>query len=276
MLGLGLKKRFGTLRNELRLGWHNRMRRPNLFDLSSPERVGAIYHQPSDMCETDRIMLYALARGLRPVHALEIGSRWGGSARIITNAMEENGVGRLVGIDPETTAFRARKKDLHHRFTLVEGYSPEAIPRALEAVDSDAFDFVFIDALHTHDAARDDFLGVLPHLSPGAHILFHDAYHQGIDQAITDIVAAHDELFDLGFVTRNPSIGEPVAYQGLRLVRQGDVDGRELIASAYRHADRAPPVFHAALRNYDQFANRIGKGISEDERKTLSAFGIGS
>ena len=102
-LGLGLRKNFRKIRNEMSFFIENKFRRRNLYDLRTPERVGCIYHVPSDMEIADRLMLFALVRGLRPNRALEIGVRWGNSARIITNAMEENGVGKLVaelGVHP--------------------------------------------------------------------------------------------------------------------------------------------------------------------------------
>ncbi len=269
MFGFGIRGKMAILKNNVRLAIKNRLLKPNLFDLKTSERIGVVYHQPSDMCETDRIMLYALVRGLRPKYAMEIGARWGGSARIITNAMQENGIGALVGIDPEPKAFRAKTDDLHHRYTLISGYSPEIIPEAMNSIDNHALDFVFIDALHTHDAVRADFLGVLPFLSPNAHILLHDTFHQGIDKAINDVVNENENLIDLGFITRNPYIGEIVSYQGLRLIRVGKVDSHEVIGESYERLNLKRPIFHYAFRNYDEFSNRIGKGASNEEIETI-------
>jgi len=269
MFGFGLKQKWHSFQNEMQYAVKNIVYRPRLFNLSTAERIGVVYHQPSDMCETDRIMLYALIRGLRPKYAIEIGVRWGGSARIITNAMQENNIGNLVGIDPEPKAFRANLRELHDRYTLIEGYSPQVIPEAVRSLDTKAVDFVFIDALHTHDAVRDDFIGILPFLSPNAHILFHDTYHQGIDKAISKVIGDNKNLYDLGFITRNPDIGELVSYQGLRLVRVGNVDSHKLIEDAYECSSLKKPIFHDAIRNYDDFSNRIGKGATEEEMKTI-------
>ena len=96
MFRLGIRSKAIALRRNIEYGLRNRVLRPRLFNLRTSERVGVIYHQPSDLCETDRVMLYALVRGLRPKYAIEIGVRWGESARIITNAMQENGVGPLL------------------------------------------------------------------------------------------------------------------------------------------------------------------------------------
>jgi predicted O-methyltransferase YrrM len=248
-LGLGLRAKASRLRDELRFFVSNNIRRPNLFELNSPERVGVVYNEPSDMCPTDRLMLYALVRGLRPVRALEIGARWGGSARIITNAMEENGIGKLAGIDPLTSQFRAAPRDLHGRYTLIEGFSPKAIPAAVEQLGGN-LDFVFVDGLHIYDAARADFEGCIPFLADGAHVLFHDTYHQGIDRAVRDVID-RGGFVDCGFLTRNPVVKTPVSGQGLRLVRFGAVNSEALIGEAYTRTNLPIPPFADDLKNHD-------------------------
>lgn len=264
MFKLGLKNKLKNFKSEVVIAYRNILLKPKLFNLQSDERIGVVFHEPSDMCLTDRVMLYALVRGLRPISALEIGSRWGGSAKIITNAMEENGVGKLIGIDPDIKAFRAKSLHLHNRFEFLEGYSPQSIPDAIKRLGNKSLDFVFIDGLHTYNAVLADLNGCLPYLSSGAHILLHDTYHQGIDRAVKQVISENYQLIDLGFITRNPNVHEPVAYQGLRLIRFGEVDSYKLISEAYLKAG-SQPIFDNALRNYDQFANRIGKGATQEE-----------
>lgn len=254
-LGLGLRATLRRGREEF-LRTLREFRKPNLYDLSSPSRVGCIYREPNDMCETDRLMLFALVRGLRPNFALEIGARWGNSARIITNAMEENGVGRLIGIDPFPEAFSARPRELHGRYTLLKGYSPQAIPEAAKTIGHQ-FEFVFIDALHIYDAVLADFRGCLPHLADGAHVLFHDAYHQGVAEAIGTALAENLAFNDCGLITRDASIGFPVSYGGMRLLRKGGVDSKELISAAYQRNNHTPPPFSREVWNYDPYYNRL-------------------
>ncbi len=240
--------------------------RPRLYNLNTSERVGVIYHHPTDMCETDRLMLFALVRGLRPNRALEIGSRWGGSARIITNAMEENGFGQLIGIDPNSKVFRARQQHLHRRYALIAGYSPQAIPLAVEKLGGN-LDFVFIDGLHIYDAALADFRGCLPYLADGAHVVIHDAFHQGVAQAVQQGLEENPEFIDCGFITRNATPDVPVAYQGLRLVRKGPVQTEKLISEIYTRHRQTPPPFSCDVWNYDIHYNRLSaEELAEAQR----------
>lgn len=256
-MGLGLKSIVTDKTNDLIFWFKNIFFRPNLFNLNTPERIGATYFQPSDMCETDCGMLYSLVRGLRPDNALEIGARWGGSARIITNAMEDNNHGFLVSIDPEVKTFRVKPKELHGRHCLIEGFSPDITPEAAKKCDG-KLDFVFIDALHIYDAVVADFEGVIPFLSDGSHVLFHDAYHQGVAGAISDVISKDSRFIDCGFITRNPVLGEPVAYQGMRLVRFNTLSDEVLIEQAYKRSSQQVPEFATKYWNYDDYAIRAG------------------
>ena len=260
-MGLGLRKKAESARKNITYWLFNTFKRPSLYDIGSAERIGVVYHEPSDMCFTDRIMMYALVRGLRPQRALEIGARWGGSARIMTAAMEDNGTGKLVGLDPAPESFRAKPNQLYERYSLVAGYSPDDTGIAVKKLDG-PLDFVFIDALHTYDAVLADFRGVLPYLGAQAYVLFHDTYHQGINEAINKILSENPDFADCGFITRNPYVGTPVSYQGLRLIRRGNIDGAGLIAEAYLNGGMEVPTFSGELWNYDEFANQIGKGVN--------------
>jgi len=255
-LGLGLRAKFAQLRREITYAAKNSLLRPRLFNLQTPERIGSIYREPSDMCLTDRIMLYALVRGLRPQRALEIGARWGGSATIITNSMQENGTGKLVGIDPAPEAFRAPQSALHGRYVLVTGYSPDAIPEAMKHLD-DKLDFAFIDGLHTYDAVSKDLGGIIPFLEDGAHVLLHDTYHQGIDAAVREACSTNTDLFDCGFLTREPTMWSPVSYQGLRLVRKGIVNSQRQIAEAYTRSKMPVPAWTSDHWNRDIYLDKI-------------------
>ena len=213
----------------------------------------------------DRIMLYALVRGLRPSTVLEIGVRNGSGARIIASALQDNDHGQAVGIDPAPELFRVPKRHLHGRYLCHTGFSPEATPIAVANLNGKV-DLLLIDALHTGDARYADFQGALPFLSDGAHIIFHGAYHQGVASAVDQIIREQPEFHDLGVLTRHPQMHYPVCYQGFRILRKGAVQPATImIEQAYRNAGQRPPPCHPALRNFDDFANRIGQGADLKE-----------
>lgn len=257
-MGLGIRNTLRRAAVEARYLWANTAGRPRLHRAGTPERLGVLYTEPSDMCIPDRVMLYALVRGLRPERVLEIGVRWGGGARIVSAALEDTGgPGRAIGIDPATEAFRVRPRELFGRYELVRGYSPGAIPEAVAKLGGEV-DLAIIDAMHTHDHALADFRGVAPHLAAGGHVLLHDTFHQGIDRAVAEVLDEHPGSVDCGFLTRYPNItAAPVAYQGLRLIRLGTPDSRELIAEAYRRSGRPAPEFSPDLLNWDHHWNLL-------------------
>lgn len=257
-LGWGLRSKWAHASHEMRIRWHNSIGRPRLYRSKTAERLGAIYFQPSDMCIPDRIMLYALIRGLRPYGVLEIGVRWGGGAKIIAAALEDSGgPGRAIGIDPAPEVFRGKPRDLFGRYELLRGYSPKAIPDAVAKLGR-PFDLVIIDAVHTHDHVLEDLKGAMPHVAIGGHILVHDAYHVGIDQAVSEVLAGHQASVDCGFLTRHPQIKDaPVAYQGLRLIRVGTRKSDDMISAAYQIAGHRPPSFSRELMNWDYYWNRV-------------------
>ena len=256
-LGWGLKSKWARATYEMRILWGNSVRRPQLYRSTTSERLGVIYSQPSDMCVPDRIMLYALVRGLRPDRVLEIGVRWGAGAKIIAAALEDcGGVGRAIGIDPAPEAFRARSRDLFGRYELLCGFSPGAIPNAVAKLGG-SLDLVIIDAMHTHDHVLADINGVLPHVTMGGHLLLHDAFHVRIDQAVTEVLTEHQSLVDCGFLTRFPEITDaPVAYQGLHLIRAGTRDSHDLIKNSYQIAGHPPPSLSGEFINWDCYLNR--------------------
>jgi hypothetical protein len=208
----------------------------------------------------DRIVLYGLIRGLKPETYLEIGVRWGGSARIVAAAMAANGYGRAVGLDPNLRAFRPTAAELKGRFELVEGYSPEDTGKAAERVGG-RLDFVLIDAVHTYSAVKTDLAGVAPYLGDGAYVLLHDAFHEGINAAVEEFLAANGDFSDLGIVSRDAKVGTPVSYMGLRLLRKGPERFSERLSEAHRRAGSQAPSPSRDVWDYDPYALRMGNPL---------------
>jgi predicted O-methyltransferase YrrM len=199
---------------EVRGGWPGR--------LSAAIMVGAEMEIP------ERLLLFSLIFGLKPRRCLEIGTFQGGSAAIICSAMDDNGFGRLICVDPHPRIPEQLWEEISHRSTLVQGPSPEVLSEARKAV-SDDFDFALIDGDHTYDGVLRDIEGTMGVLVSGAHMLFHDCHYYEVREAIDEAVSRHsNQLVDCGVlsVTENPAEdgeqeadSKQVIWGGLRLLR---------------------------------------------------------
>jgi len=187
--------------------------------------VPVIGYAPVKMAPAERLMLWSLAYTLRPSTYLEIGSLHGGSALIVASALDTLGApGRLALIEPEPQIAPEVWARLATRSTLVRGFSPGAIAEAVAAL-AEPVELAFIDGDHGYAGALADATGLLPHLAPGAYVLFHDCFFDDVRRAIDDFVAAHaDRVVDCGAITREvtseiTSDGRKVLWGGLRMLR---------------------------------------------------------
>jgi len=242
--------------NSLQTSWKDlktRVTSPHLYRMGSLERIGIVYRVPSEMTIDERLFLYVLIRGVRPDRVLEIGSRHGGSAAIIACALQDNGRGRVFGIDPGPD-ITVKPANFHGRFQLISRPSPAAIPEARQLAGG-PFDVVFIDGLHTHSQCAADLAGALPHAADGAYFLFHDAFHIGVSEAIREAVETDSRLHDCGYMCVQPYTQDPlVSYHGLRLLRfssQVVVNPGPLIERGYREVGLEPPITHPDLLDHD-------------------------
>ena len=196
-----------------------------LSDLGLQSRVEALLDAPAELLLPERLLLYALVRGLRPERCLEIGSHFGGSTTIIAGALDDVGGGVLVCVDPSPLG---TARDLvtdraprHDGSRLLTG----ALVEARATVDGD-FEFVFIDGDHTRAGVVCDVEGVLDFVAPGAHLLFHDSHYWEISAGIDDCVARHaDRLVECGTLSTlstEPIVapdGKTARWGGFRMLR---------------------------------------------------------
>lgn len=115
-------------------------------------------------------MAHAIVRSARPGVVVEVGS--GFSTRVLRGALDRNGVGTLVSIDPRP---RLEPEGVAHetRREPVQGVPVEYF----ESLSSDSV--LFIDSSHRVGSGTDVsylFLEVLPALRPGVLVHVHDVY----------------------------------------------------------------------------------------------------
>jgi predicted O-methyltransferase YrrM len=205
---------------------------------------------PALMLRPERVLLHALVRALRPVRVLEIGTHQGGSTLIMCAALDEVGAGRIVCVEPNPAFEPGTWAAVAHRASLIEGVSPDALGEAAEAARG-PFDFVFVDGDHTTEGVRRDIEGVLPLLSIGSYVVFHDAHYWQVAAAIEQSLAdSAGTLVDCGMLStedvreERAESGHPVAWGGLRMLRY-------LGPTAVHSAEITTSAQPVAIHDYD-------------------------
>jgi len=198
----------------------------------APHRFQIVLDTVAQMTISERTVLYALIFGLRPQRTLEIGTCEGGSALIIKAALDDIGSGALVCIDPRPVIAPQHWEQLRSRTTLLEGCSPDLLPKARE-VAGGPFDFALIDGDHETPGLVRDIEGAMEVLADGAYMIFHDAHYMGVADGIELMLGRHrDRLTDCGFVSVEQTFedrkvdGRQVIWGGLRLLRYTPPAGR--------------------------------------------------
>lgn len=166
----------------------------------------------------ERVFLYALVYSLAPRWSLEIGTYKGGSAYIISGALDDLDLGgKLITIDPNPEQIEIDWSGIAHNAISVKGFFPKDIRRAMPP-DGSLFDFAFVDGDHRYDGVLDD-LRTLPRiLQDGAHVLLHDSYHADVERAIQKAVSQgwYRDAGRVGRVCNDLYPGE--LYGGLHLL----------------------------------------------------------
>ncbi|MGE0638780.1 MAG: class I SAM-dependent methyltransferase [Thermoanaerobaculia bacterium] len=173
------------------------------YPILDAEGVASIGYAPAKMAPSERLFLWALAYGLRPATYLEIGSLEGGSALIVSAALDTlRCAGRMALIEPEPRILPEVWARIAPRATLHRALSPQAIPEAVAALGGPV-ELAFIDGDHSPEGARADAEGLLPHMAAGSYMLFHDAFFPDVKTAVDAFVRDHaDRIVDCGTPTR--------------------------------------------------------------------------
>jgi predicted O-methyltransferase YrrM len=190
----------------------------------NPAAIDVINQAPAWLSPAERLLLYTLVYCLRPERYLEIGTFKGGSALIAAAAMEASANdGKLFCVEPRPQISEDHWARIAARTTLLQGFSPHILPRAYEAAGG-PFDFVFIDGDHTAKGVERDAEGVLPFVSEGAYLLFHDGFFPDVARGIRAFSARHTtRLVDCGILTREmsqeTSSSSPLFWGGMWLIQ---------------------------------------------------------
>lgn len=176
------------------------------------------------MAQRERLCLYSLVYGLAPRYALELGSFTGGSAMIISGALDDVGLGgRLLCVEPNGHMIDpVARETIAHNGAFLEGFFPDDMPATFDGRPTGGlFEFCFYDALHDEEFVARTLALVPRYLAPGGFIVSHDSYYapqaRGIERAVRE-----SGLIDCGMLTRVANdVAEPGAlYGGMRLLKK--------------------------------------------------------
>lgn len=126
---------------------------------------------------------------LTPQTIIEIGVANGGSLKFWEQLLPKNGL--LIGVDNhDKVEWDYRNSD--RRVYIVEGdsRSPETVLKVKQLLNGATIDFLFIDATHTPEAARQDWLNYGQFLRSGGIVGFHDL---GLVQEFYDTLEGRKE-----------------------------------------------------------------------------------
>ncbi len=134
------------------------------------DRGGIPWGKPGKFPQGDMALAYLLLRQERPSRVLEIGS--GTSTHVIASALEDNGTGSMICIDPSPRReIESRGVEFHRRYlrnddtALVEAFSPG--------------DVLFVDSSHLFQPGGDvdiEFNRLFPALPKGTLVHVHDIF----------------------------------------------------------------------------------------------------
>ena len=127
---------------------------------------------------SDAILLYCMIRSLKPKRIIEVGSGFSSCVTLDTNELFFGGSIMTTFIDPYPELLMSLVKEMDKN-------KIKTIPSRLQDVDLgeferlEAHDILFIDSTHVskiHSDVNRIFFDILPCLSPGVHIHFHDIF----------------------------------------------------------------------------------------------------
>ncbi len=137
--------------------------------------------------------LYRTARTERPNVVVEIGMANGASTLAILTALEENGAGRLLSVDPYQRRTwlgagvdRVDASGLAHRHELIEEPDYLALPELLRA--GTTVDLAYVDGWHTFDYTLLDFFYLDRMLRVGGVVGFNDCHYPAVDKVLSFVV----------------------------------------------------------------------------------------
>jgi predicted O-methyltransferase YrrM len=139
------------------------------------------------------LLLYDHVRSVKARKTLETGMAFGMSALFICQALQDNGSGTHIAIDPNQVnrfgsagLLNIERAGLKDRLRFYPLSSAEALPRLF--LEKERLDFAFVDGKHQMDWVLLEFFYIDKMLDVGGHIAFDDLWMPGVRKAISFIL----------------------------------------------------------------------------------------
>lgn len=172
--------------------------------------IDIIKNSPSLMNFPQRMVLFSLVLGTVPRSYLELGTAMGGSATIVSHAIDILGVEDFKGVAIDLTfdMMAPETRDyIGDKFTYIKNSVGIESLQAASRI-SRKFDIVLIDALHDRANAIFDFMTIYPYVEKGGYILFDDANYFGVSDALKEAVELTGAI-DCGMLSRHGGVSTP-------------------------------------------------------------------
>jgi predicted O-methyltransferase YrrM len=124
--------------------------------------------------------LYRLVHSLQEPLVVEIGRYHGGTTFLLAAAG-----GRVTSLDinPALVDTDVLLERALERYGLSDRVTVEIADSHAYRVEAEAYDVVFVDGDHTYEGARGDVERWLPGITPGGHLILHDAFRPTPERA---------------------------------------------------------------------------------------------
>lgn len=177
---------------------------PRLRSIYEEEKIvaedGNVYEPfPHSLKFQEGATLYELARDFKAPVCLETGMAYGVSSLFMCQAVEEQGAGRHISVDPYQDYWnyigvenvrRAGYETIH---TYYEEKSEIQLPRLVS--EGLEIDLAFVDGNHRFEYAFVDFYYMDRLLKPGGYMVLHDFHLGGIAKTVSLIARLHGDCY---------------------------------------------------------------------------------
>lgn len=150
--------------------------------LEFKEKIDAL-PQDNSAHESQKLIMYAFIRSMKPKKVVEIGTYRGVTALYLAHALHDNKKGHLWTCDP----YDHEQEETFSKFPELKKYITYEKKKGKD-LDVDDIDFLFVDGFHEKPYVLAEIEALFPRLTKKSVVFFHDAGEDnelvGVNEAI--------------------------------------------------------------------------------------------